>query len=719
MFRNEMSHITPYTGKAIQTQDASPQGPSTQDAHDLERLYAAFRKRWRLFLAIAGGFVALVAIMTVLTPKTYTTTVRLLAGRPGTDMAPSGGDTALPVLNALVLQSGAQSAETLAELAQQHDLASNVVTKLNLQTSPEALLGRLSVKPIVNTTLLNLSVKWKTPEGSAQIANAFADAFVGQERDFVRAEAVAAIGYLTQELPNAQGQMQKTASRLARFQSTHGYMDATAHVQDIVGRVGAVDQKIDQLSVDESEATALLNSVNGQLSALSTTVDSAKEVAQNPVSSDLRAKLADVETQLSAAQQKYTPAHPAVIALRQQRAALLAQLATQPSAIVSQTTVAPNPLYQTLQQQAATYRSRIQGDQGQLKALSDERARYKPAVMSMPQQAVQFSAVQEEAKRAANVYSALEQKYNDALVAQSTAISDIIVVQPATADAAVRSPSLKTNLSIAVALGLLLGLAVIYVLDMLERRTSERDVAALLGLPVIARIPEFTTTNPSMLPWLQSMTLEAFLHLCVTLRLRTTYPVKALAVLSARRAEGKSTVAYHLAKSLATLQPSILLIDADMRQPTLHEKAGCENDVGLNEVLDGSLPLDAAVKHVGPGLDILTSRGDATNPIALLQSAFEGLLKKARQTYSMVIVDSPAFAAVSDALLIAAQVDGSLFVVAADRTEEKETQKFVAQMAVSGIDNILGVVVNRDVPVANDYDDYCARMNLALTSGPA
>jgi polysaccharide biosynthesis transport protein len=719
MFRNAMSQIAPYTGKAIQTQDASPQGPSSQDAHDLERLYAAFRKRWRLFLAIAGGFVALVAVVTMLTPKTYTTTVRLLAGRPGTDIAPSGGDTALPVLNALVLQSGAQSAETLAELAQQHDLASTVVTKLNLQTTPEALLGRLSVKPIVNTTLLNLSVKWKTPDGSAQIANAFADAFVGQERDFVRAEAVAAISYLTQELPNAQAQMQKTASRLAQFQSTHGYMDATAHVQDIVGRVGAVDQKIDQLSVDASEATALLNSVNGQLAALSTTVDSAKEVAQNPVSADLRAKLADVETQLSAAQQKYTPAHPAVIALRQQRAALLAQLATQPSAIVSQTTVAPNPLYQTLQQQAATYRSRIQGDQGQLKALSAERARYKPAVISMPQQAVQFSAVQEEAKRAANVYSALEQKYNDALVAQSTAISDIIVVQPATADAALRSPSLKTNLSIAVALGLLMGLAVIYVLDLLERRTSERDVAALLGLPVIARIPEFTTTNPSMLPWLQSMTLEAFLHLCVTLRLRTTHPVKALAVLSARRAEGKSTVAYHLAKSLATLQPSILLIDADMRQPTLHEKAGCENDVGLNEVLAGSLPLDAAVKHVGPGLDILTSRGDVSNPIALLQSAFEQLLKKARQTYSMVIVDSPAFAAVSDALLIAAQVDGSLFVVAADRTEEKETQKFVAQMAISGIDNILGVVVNKDVPVANDYDDYFARMNLALTSGSA
>ena len=85
------------------------------------------------------------------------------------------------------------------------------------------------------------------------------------------------------------------------------------------------------------------------------------------MSTDLRTKLSDVETQLAEAEQKYTPAHPAVIALRQQRAALLAQIAAQPSAVVSQTTVAPNPLYQSLQSQAATYRARIEGDQGQLR----------------------------------------------------------------------------------------------------------------------------------------------------------------------------------------------------------------------------------------------------------------------------------------------------------------------------------------------------------------
>lgn len=712
-----MSQLTPYTGEANLAHGTPSQGP-TAETNDLGHLYGAFRKRWRMFVAIACGFVVLVGFATILTPKSYTTTVRLLVGRPGSDITPPESDTALPVLNALVLQSGMQSAETLAELAQQNDIASKVIQQLNIDTTPAGLLGNVSVKPIVNTALLNLSVKWRDPSRSADIANAFANAFVDQEREFVRAEAVAALGFLSHELPDARTKMQTAQARLAQFQATHGYLDATTHAQEIGARMDSINQRVDQLTVDQKEATALLDSVNSQLASLSSTVDSAKDVAQNPVSTELRSKLSDVETQLSEAEQKYTPAHPAVIALRQQRAALLAQIASQPSAVVSQTTVAPNPLYQSLQSQASSYRARIEGDQGELRALQAQRTAYRPSLTSLPQQAIAFGSVQEEAKRAANVYNALQQKYSDALVAKSTAISDIIVVAPASADAAVRRPNLRTNLAIAVIVGILLGLAVVYILDLIDRRTKDRDFAALLGLPVIARIPVLTTSNPRMLPWVQSLTLEAFLHLCVTLKLRNKRPLKSLAILSARRGEGKSTVAYNLAKSLAALQPGILLVDADLRQPTLHEKAGCANEVGLNDVLRGEAPLDRAVQHIAPGLDVLPSRGNEDNPVALL-ATFETLLEQAGQTYGMVIVDAPAMAAVSDGLLIASEVDGSLIVVSADRDSERDTQRAIAQMGLIGVENILGVVVNRDTASAADHYGYFAKTNTALTAGPA
>ncbi len=712
-----MSEIAPYAGRNALARREVEQQPN--EAHDLEHLYRALLKRWRVFAAVAGGFTALVVLGTLLIPKTYTTTVRLLAGRSDSSGTPVDGGTALPVLNALVLQSGVQSAETFAALAQQRDIAARVVSQLSLKASPRELLGRVSVQPIVNTSLLNLNVSWSSADQSAQIANAFSSAFVDEERDFVRSQAVAAIDYLSKEMPSAADQMHQTSARLAQFQSSHGYIDATAHEQDVVSRMGSIDQHLDQLTVDASEAKALLESVSNQMAALSSTVDSAKQVERNPVSSDLRGKLADVETQLAAAQQKYTPAHPAVIALRQQRDALAAQIASQPSDVVSQTTVAPNPLYQSLQQQAATYRARIEGDQGQIQALRSQRQIYRPTVKALPQQAVQFASIQEEAKRASNVYNALAQKYSDALVAKTTAIGDIIVVQPATADAAVKRPSLRMNLPIALAIGILLGLAVVYVLDLIERRSAGKDFARILGLPVVARIPAFDEKKQRALPWVHSMTVEAFLHLCVTLRLRNKRPIRTLAVLSARRGEGKSTVAYHLAKTLSSLEPGVLLIDADLRQPTIHAITFCENAVGLSDVLDGSASLESAVQHVHPGLDVLPSGPDAPNPVPLLQSRFEAVLENARKTYGTVIIDTPALGAVTDGLMIAAQVDGSLFVVAADDTEDGYARRAVEQLSLIGIQNILGIVVNKDAVVINEYDNYFARLHTALTAGPA
>jgi polysaccharide biosynthesis transport protein len=693
--------------------------PLPTDGGDVERLYHALLKRWRVFLAVAGGFVVLVTIGTLLVPKSYTTTVRLLAGRAdGAAGASDGNGTALPILNALVLQSGVQSAETLAALAGQRDIAAAVIQQMNLKVTPQQLLGRVSVQPVANTALLNLNVAWGSADQSAQIANSFANAFVDQERDFVRSEAVAALGFLSKSLPDARNDMTQTASRLAKFQAAHGYLDAATHEQSVATRVDTIDQQIDQLKVDSSESSALLNSVNGQLAGLSATVNSAQQVAQNPVSSDLQGKLADVNTQLSEAEQKYTSAHPAVIALRQQRKALMAQIAAQPSAVISQTTVAPNPVFQSLQQQASTYKARIQGDEGKIKQLQAERRAASPLMKSLPQEAVEFSTLQEEAKRSANVYNALTQKYNDALVAKTSAISDILVVQPASADAAIKRPSLRTNVAVAVILGVLLGLAVIYVLDLLERRRSTRDYAALLGLPVLARIPAIDERKQHMLPWVQSMTVEAFLHLCVALRLGQTRRVQTLAVLSSRRGEGKSTVAYQLAKGLATLQPGVLLIDGDLRQPTLHEKSGCTNESGLTEVLSGSAELEDAIQRVAPGLDLLASRPHTANPVVLLQSRLESVLSAVRDTYNTIIVDSPPLGTFSDGLVIASHADGSLFVVAADETEEEGARRAVGQLSLLGIDNVLGIVVTKDVVIGNDYGEYFQSENPSLAPSP-
>jgi Mrp family chromosome partitioning ATPase len=105
--------------------------------------------------------------------------------------------------------------------------------------------------------------------------------------------------------------------------------------------------------------------------------------------------------------------------------------------------------------------------------------------------------------------------------------------------------------------------------------------------------------------------------------------------------------------------------------------------------------------------------------VSLLQDRFESVLDAARKSYGTVIIDTPALAAVSDGLMVAAHVDGSLFVVSADDAEESYAKRAVEQLSLIGVQNLLGIVVNKDAVVISDYDTYFARMHTALTAGPA
>jgi capsular exopolysaccharide synthesis family protein len=154
----------------------------------------------------------------------------------------------------------------------------------------------------------------------------------------------------------------------------------------------------------------------------------------------------------------------------------------------------------------------------------------------------------------------------------------------------------------------------------------------------------------------------------------------------------------------------VLLIDADMRCPVLHQRAGCKNEKGLRDVLSTNLPLSQAVVRLSNNLDILTAGSDPLNPIALLQSdEFAALLKGAQDDYELVILDSPALASVSDGLLVSARVDGTVLVVAADSTDESEAHRIVGQFAQLGINNVLGIVINKDTNRMRDYSDYFAQ----------
>jgi uncharacterized protein involved in exopolysaccharide biosynthesis len=208
------------------------QQPIDAASRDLDprRLYKILWRRRKLLLAVWAAFFVAVALFTLLTPKKYTTAVKLISGgsSAGAPNATNDPSTNLPVLNALLAATGQQSSETYAELLQQSPVAVQVIKDLNLDTSVGALLSHVVVKPVTNTAILSLAVSWKDPVTSARIANDFASVFINRERDLIGGQADSAITFLQKEMPEAEEHMRAAQAALEAYQEQTGIADLTA-----------------------------------------------------------------------------------------------------------------------------------------------------------------------------------------------------------------------------------------------------------------------------------------------------------------------------------------------------------------------------------------------------------------------------------------------------------------------------------------------------------
>jgi capsular exopolysaccharide synthesis family protein len=683
-------------------------GPSLRELGEMRRLWLVLLQRRRLFLAVFLAFALAVIALSMLTPKTYTTSAKLIAGNPNNTPDGSDPNTALPILNALMLQNGVESAETYAALIQQDAVAAQVGDDLHLKISPGALLAHVNVRPLVNTAILELSVKWRNPQTSAQIANDFAHVFVSRERDYVGLQAASAVTFLGTELPKAERRMKRANDALATFQSAHSIVDVGAQTAGVVSRASQVDSKVDATELDGRQARALLASVQGQISSLPASIVSSRSADPNPTLLQLRTQLASVQVQLATARQSYTDAYPAVVALRKQRDELQREVDGLPASVNGATTSASNPIYVQLQQQAAGYRAQIAGDGAQLRGLRAQQTQYARILKGLPSTATTLTYLQQKAKLATDVYTALQQKLNDAEIARTTAISDVTIVQAAVPASASVSPNVKLNALLGIVLGSILATAAVFAADFFESTLrSEEDVARIVGLPVIATIPRFARPGDRALPWIRSLTAEAFLHLCTSLRLRSKDPLRKIAITSPSKGDGKSTIAFHLASAMSKLRPGVLLVDADLRRPTMHEHLHSDNAEGLSDVLAGTRTLSQVVHSAGPGLSIVTSGPTTANPVGLLQSPnFDAALDEALRTYGMIIIDTPALNAVTDAVIVSAKADATALVICANTTDERAAKTAISRLESLGVANILGVVLNCADTKFSDYGDY-------------
>jgi succinoglycan biosynthesis transport protein ExoP len=695
--------------------------PTSNASALIDEVAAVARRRWKVFAIALGSMLAVLLLFTVTTKKTYTTEAGIIVGMGKQPTQSADATTNLPILNALMVVSGVQSGETYSELITESPVAKLVIDSLKLNVTPRVLLGHVKAEPINNTTMIRISASWSSPQMSAQIANGFANAFVDRERSLVTAQADSALQFLSQEMPQAAARQKIAETALTQFEKSHHAADIGAQAQATLASLNAVETRIGQLMLDRRQENAQLRANTGQLATMQATTVGSDSTSPNPVVQQYRTQLADVETQLGAARRTYTEKHPLVISLEGQRQRLLQEIAAQPATVVSGTSTVPNPLYQQLATQSAGYRTALAADDAGLSELSNQRKELLAQTKTLPDETLRFSALQRDAKQAEAVYDALQQRMSDAMVAKSTAIGDVTVTQQASPDDAVARPSRATMLAIGLIVSLILAGSLIALLEWLDRRPrGEEELRASFGRHILGYIPDLSWSDQQSRPTLEAMAFESLLQIVRTLQVSRAHGARSIAFTSPGAGDGKSTVSVNMARALAELEGPVLLIDGDLRRPVLHKLLHVENELGLSDLLGGRAHFAESVKTTDtPGLDVITSGMPVSSPAQLLQAGdFKAVLAEAEtRGYRIVIVDLPAVLPVVDAALLADKVDGTVLVVSADTTGSRSTRDVISYVKSIGIDNLLGLIVNRvrrESPGENGYYLTAAARPLAL-----
>jgi succinoglycan biosynthesis transport protein ExoP len=263
------------------------------------------------------------------------------------------------------------------------------------------------------------------------------------------------------------------------------------------------------------------------------------------------------------------------------------------------------------------------------------------------------------------------------------------------------SPNVKRNLSAGLLIGLLLGTGIAVLRHLLDTKIrSEQDVRALTDSPILG-VVAFDQKVPRHPVILRDEPLappsEAVRRLRTNLQfIDVSNRPKSIVISSSIPGEGKSTMAINLAVSLADTGARVILVDADLRRPSMAEYIGIEGRVGLTTVLIGRADVEDVVQPLGTTtLDLLPAGQIPPNPSELLGSpAMAGLLDRLTTSYDMVLLDSPPLLPVTDAAVLSKLAGGALIVVGADRIHRPQLQETLGSLETAGA-HVLGIVLNK------------------------
>jgi succinoglycan biosynthesis transport protein ExoP len=717
-----------------------PQLFSHESALD-EYLNVLRKRKWEIIGCVVAIF-TLVGIASLRTSRVYEASGKIAVNKPD---------------NSLNLQNSAtfnldyydpSELETQVKILQSDDLALEVIHDLNLDRRPEfggqaspspsidlepdplqdpgkasALLGgftgNLRVAVSLNSRIIEIHYRSADPDLAASVVNTLMQTYIDDDRKKRYNSTMDASKWLEGQLVDMQMNVELSQEKLVKYQKEHEILGIDEKQNLTTEKLEELNKALTAAQSERMDKQSFYNLVqSGSPDAVATSATSLDSAVAQPESAfldSLLAKQADLKLQIADLNTQFGPAYPKLAQLNNQLKEIDTQIQAQMKKIVDKV------------------HGQFMTALGREKLLSEALDKQKQEANTLNESAIEYNMLKRDADTYRALYEGILEKLKEAGVSAGLRSNNFQIVDAARPPSYPIEPNIPRNLGFALVLGLASGIGWAFLREGMDNTIRTTEQAHLIsGLPSLGMIPlgsksaregpepkrlviasskEAVELVTQVRP--QSQMAESYRALRTSLLLSNLgSPPKVIMVTSALPQEGKTTTSINCAVVLAQMMGQkggrVLLIDADLRRPSIHKTLGMGPRSGLSNVLTGTVKLDKAIAPTSilPNLFVLPAGTPPPDPAELLASTeMRDLLTELREQYDHIVVDTPPSLSVTDAVVLSPRADAVILVIRAEQTTKQSllrARELLAQVNAK----VVGVLLNAVDLSSPDYYYY-------------
>ncbi len=548
--------------------------------------------------------------------------------------------------------------------------------KASAENTVEMLRNGLSIEIVRGSRIAAIRFTHPNPSVAMRVANGFAETFIKNNLDR-RFEATAyARAFLEERLAQLKIKLQDSEKQLVAYADNKGIMSLSGGKTVVDSDVEAVAQKLTEARYEKIRTELMWKRVENAGGMEISEIRNNETVQENR---KLRSELAaEYQEKLNVFKNSYTNM------VKQQR----------------KITELDKQLDQAVKAVKSDIKSAYEAAKISVAMLEDTLAKGKDTLMQQRNLSIQLNILQREGDTNRQLYDGLLQRYKEIGVAGGIGTNNISFVDRAQEPLIPSSPKLLRNLVAGLLAGLLLGCGAAVGLSFLDEtfKTPE-DVQQEVGVPVMGIIPvthtqeDFRTTLSDQ----RSTISEAYRSLSANLQFSTPDGLpSSLLITSTMPGEGKTSTTIGVSSTLGRMGLTVLIIDADMRKPSIHKQLDLSNDQGLSNYLTGHMKAEDMLQMTSIQNVYAITSGPLppSAPELLSGTRMADLVEAARDAYDIVIVDAPPVIGLADAPLLSTATEATLIVVAANSTK-RSAARFAVKRIQAVRSHIIGSVLNK------------------------